>query len=159
MVSMKTTSVPYSDFLRGPSDVIPRLDDGDVVLERRDADNLVLTRHARFTARQEGMTLAARLLRDVVRDQAAMVAPILRRELPWMRWLPDAEQERCSEELIAELAAGADTGLFEPFTRTLDAWRSTAEAWSDPEVAKRLQGPFPGNGQRLRRPRAPRKKR
>lgn len=156
---MKTTTFPYSAFLRGPSGILPQLEEGDVLLERRDDENLVLTQYARFAARQEGMSLAARLLGDVVRDQAAMVIGLLRHELPWMHWLPESEQEQCSEELIAELAAGADTGVLEPFARTLDSWRSTAEVWSDPQLARRLQGPFAGDGEDLPRPRRSTKKR
>jgi hypothetical protein len=149
---MKTTTFPYSAFLRGPSDVLPQLEEGDVLLERRDDENLVLTRYARFAARQEGMTLAARLLGDAVRDRAEMVVGLLRQELPWIRWLPEAEQAQCAGELIGELAAGADTGVLEPFARALAAWRSTAEVWSDPDLARRLQGPFAGDGDEIPRP-------
>ncbi len=150
---MKTASYPYSAFLRGPSEVLPQLDEGDVLLERRDEENLVLTTFTRFAARQEGMTVAARLLGDVVRDQAQIMAGLFGRELPWLRWLPEKEHTQCVEELLGELVAGADTGVLEPFARALAAWRSTAEVWSNPELARRLQGPFPGDGEEITRPR------
>jgi hypothetical protein len=149
---MKTTTFPYSAFLRGPSDVLPQLNEGDVLLERRDEENLVLTSFGRFVARQEGMTFAAHLLGDVVRDQADLMAGLLGRELPWLRWLPAGEQKECVSELLGELAAGAETGVLEPFARALAAWRSTAEVWSDPELARRLQGPFKGDGEEIPRP-------
>jgi hypothetical protein len=152
MADVKITTFPYSAFLRGPSNVLPRLDDGDVLLERRDEENLVLTSFGRFIARQEGMTFAAHLLGDVVRDQTELVTGLLAKELPWLRWLPDGEQSECVNELLGELAAGAETGVLEPFARALSAWRSTAEVWSDPELARRLQGPFHGNGEKIRRP-------
>ena len=149
---MKTTAFAYSAFLRGPTDVLPQLDEGDVLLERRDDENLVLTRYGRFAARQEGMTFAARLLGDVVRDRSDLVVELLRQELPWMHWLPEAEQTQCAEELMAELAAGADTGMLDPFARSLTAWRSTAEVWSDPELARRLGSRFSGDGEEIPRP-------
>jgi len=149
---VKTTTFPYSAFLRGPSDVLPQLNEGDVLLERRDEENLVLTSFGRFVARQEGMTFAAHLLGDVVRDQADLMAGLLRRELPWLRWLPDDEQQECVNELLGELAAGAETGVLEPFAHALAAWRSTAEVWSDPELARRLQGAFEGDGDEIARP-------
>ncbi|MEV6348424.1 hypothetical protein [Actinoplanes sp. NPDC051851] len=39
-----------------------------------------------------------------------------------------------------------------PFARNLASWRSTAEAWSDPQLARELQGPFDGDGPTLDRP-------
>lgn len=149
---MTTKAFPYSTFLRGPTEVLPQLDEGDVLLERRDEENLVLTSFGRFAARQEGMTLAARLLGDVVRDQADMMARLFDVELPWMRWLPETDRKECIDELLGELVAGADTGVLEPFARALAAWRSTAEVWSDPGMARRLQGPFAGDGATIPRP-------
>lgn len=156
MAGMKTTTFPYSTFLRGPSAVLPQLNEGDILLERRDEENLVLTSFGRFVARQEGMTFAAHLLGDVVRDQANLMAGLLGRQLPWLRWLPEGDQQECVSELLGELAAGAETGVLEPFARALAAWRSTAEVWSDSELARRLQGPFDGDGEEI--PRPPRKR-
>lgn len=138
-----------------PSDILSRLEDGDVLLERRDAENLVLTRFERFAAREEGMMLAARLLGGVIRERAEMMVALVTHELPWIRWLPEADQAQCVEELMGELAAGAETGVLEPFARSMSAWRSTAEVWSDPALARRLQGPFEGDGEEI--PLPPRK--
>ena len=77
----------------------------------------------RFVAREEGMTFVAHLLGDVVKDQAELMANLLGRELPWLRWLPDSEQRECVDELLGELAAGAETGVLEPFAR---GWRRGA---------------------------------
>jgi hypothetical protein len=52
--SSQKNPFPYSDFLRGPNKVLPRLDEGDVLLERRDEENLVLTSFRRFASRQRG---------------------------------------------------------------------------------------------------------
>ena len=41
---MATRTYPYSAFLRGPSEVLGALEHAAVVLERRDAENLVLIR-------------------------------------------------------------------------------------------------------------------
>lgn len=149
---MTTKAFAYSTFLRGPTEVLPQLEECDVLLERRDEENLVLTSLGRFAARQEGMTLAARLLGGVVRDQADMIARLFDVELPWLRWLPEADRKACIDELLGELVAGADTGVLEPFARALAAWRSTAEVWSDPDMARRLRGPFTGDGKAIPRP-------
>jgi hypothetical protein len=66
--------------------------------------------------------------------------------VPWLHWLPDDERWSCINELVLELDAGAATGNLEPFARSLRAWRSTAEVWSDPELARRLSLGFGGDG-------------
>jgi hypothetical protein len=62
------------------------------------------------------------------------------------------ERPACVRELLADLVAGAETGLLVPFARNLASWRSTAEAWSDPRLARELQGPFDGDGPVIDRP-------
>jgi hypothetical protein len=84
---------------------------GDVLLERRAEENLVLTSFRQFTSRQEGMSFAARLVADVARNHPELLAPLLTEELPWIRWLPESDRARCAEDLLGKLVAGADTGV------------------------------------------------
>lgn len=130
------------------------LEDADVVLERRDAGALVLSVGERFAARQEGMAIAARMLHELVVADPARASEALAAALPWLRWLPDDEREACDGELLGELEAGAATGNLEPFSRAMRSWMSTAEAWSDPELARRLGSAFPGDGPEIARPRS-----
>lgn len=143
---------PYSAFLRGPSQVLPSLADADVILERRDEENLVLTRVERFEAVATGLRIAARSLAILARRHRDLAEEVLAEELPWLSWLPADERPNCVRELLADLVAGADTGLLTPFARNLASWRSTAEAWSDPRAARELQGPFDGDGPVIDRP-------
>lgn len=87
------------------------------------------------------MAILARRHRDVAEEALA-------EELPWLTWLKDEERPTC----VRELLAGADTGLLVPFARNLASWRSTAEAWSDPRLARDLHGPFDGDGPVIHRP-------
>jgi hypothetical protein len=148
-----TQTFPYSSFLRGPSQVLPSLADSDVVLERRDEENLVLMRAERFEATATGLRVAARSLAVLARRQLEYAEELLSEELPWLTWLPPVERHACVRELLADLVAGADTGHFTPFARNLASWRSTAEVWSDPMLARSLQGPFEGDGPTIERPR------
>ncbi len=143
---------PYSSFLRGPSQILPSLDNADVILERRDEENLVLMRAERFEAAAAGLRIAARSLALLARRQREFAEELLAEELPWLTWLPATERLTCVHELLADLVAGADTGLFTPFARNLASWRSTAEVWSDPKLARELQGPFEGDGPVMDRP-------
>ena len=149
---MTVQTFPYSAFLRGPSQVLPSLADADVILERRDEENLVLMRAERFEAAAAGLRIAARLLAMLARRQRDLAEELLAEELPWLTWLPATERLVCVRELLADLVAGADTGLLTPFARSLASWRSTAQAWSDPTLARRLQGPFEGDGPVIERP-------
>ncbi|MFG3617673.1 hypothetical protein [Nocardia sp. NPDC047654] len=56
--------------------------------------------------------------------------------------MPETGRTEAVTELLDQLIAGADTGLFIPFARDLIAWRSTAEIYAQPELARRLTGPF-----------------
>ncbi|MFI7638788.1 hypothetical protein [Nonomuraea sp. NPDC049400] len=149
---MTTKSFPYSAFLRGPSEVLPTLDNADVILERRDDENLILMRAERFEAGMASLRIAARALAIVARRNSALAEEVLAEELPWLTWLPDTERQECVRELLSHLIAGADTGELLPFGRSLASWRSTAVIWSDPRLAGELQGPFPGDGSEVPRP-------
>lgn len=73
-------------------------------------------------------------------------------ELPWLTWLPDAERQACIREVLGHLVAEADTGDRLPTARAIAAWHATAVVWSDPELARELQGPFAGDGPEVSRP-------
>lgn len=149
---MTVRRFPYSDFLRGPSKVLPALDNADVVLERRDDDDLVLSRAERFDATRSGMAVATRALIALVKHDRSLAENILTEQLPWLHWLPPDERDDCVKDLLAHLAAGAETDSLMPFARALAAWRSTAEVWSDPELAERLNTEFVGDGPTIERP-------
>ena len=149
---MSVKSFSYSAFLRGPSAVLPSLDNADVVLERRDEENLVLMREERFEASLAGVRLAARSLAVLARAHWDLAEEALAEELPWLHWLPESERAACVRELLGDLVAGAETGLLLPFARNVASWRATAEVWSDPQLARDLSGPFAGDGPALDRP-------
>jgi hypothetical protein len=149
---MATRTYPYSAFLRGPSEVLGALDHAHVVLERRDAENLVLIRSDRFSAGMSAMVAAAHVLRTLARRNPDLAAELLADEFTWMRWLPTDERTLCMADLLADLTAGADTGTLLPFAQTVAAWRSTAEVWADSDLASRLSGPFDGTGDEIPRP-------
>src|SRR5262245_17178655 len=114
---MSVETFPYSAFLRGPSQVLPSLANADVILERRDEENLVLMRAERFEATATGLRIAARSLAALARRQPEAAEDLLAEELPWLTWLPATERLACVRELLADLVAGADTALFTPFAR------------------------------------------
>jgi len=149
---MVNETYPYSTFLRSPSEVIAALETSDVELERRDAQNVVLIRSDRFAATRTGMAAAAHVLRMLARRDPDLAAELFEEEFAWMHWLPEAERHHCVADLLVNLDAGADTGSLVPFALAVAAWRSTAEVWSDPNLAQRLRGPLDGDGPVIQRP-------
>ncbi|WFE25732.1 hypothetical protein O7623_20460 [Solwaraspora sp. WMMD791] len=109
-------------------------------------------RAERFDAVAAGLRIAARSLALLARRQRGLAEELLAEELPWLTWLPPEERVVCVRELLADLVAGADTGLLTPFARNLASWRSTAEAWADPSLARDLQGPVDGDGPVIDKP-------
>ena len=150
---MKTAArFTYSAFLRGPSDILPALERGDVVLERRDGVDLVLSTTDRANATHDGLDVGAATLAQIAVDHPEVLANAFEARLPWMSWLPVADRRACIDELVGDLVAGVDLDNFARFTHDLNAWRNTAEVWSDPNLAARLQGEFIGDIGEVPRP-------
>lgn len=143
---MATKSFPFSTLINKQTSVFPALDDADVILERRGAEDLVLMRSERFQAMTNGLRLAARSLSIIARANRSLAEDVFAEELPWLKWLPAEARPECVAELLDHLLAGADTGLLVPFARALREWKSTAEIYSDPDLARRLRGPFETTG-------------
>ena len=143
---------PYSTFLRSPSHVLPDLDGGDVLLERRDEASIIVTRQERYDALRFGLEVSTRVFRSLVKVDPEQMVSAMTEEMPWLEWLPAHERRDCVSELLTNLGAGAETGTLEPFSRSVAEWRHTAEVWADPELAERLSSQLPGDGPVLERP-------
>ncbi|MBH0781516.1 hypothetical protein [Nocardia bovistercoris] len=139
---MTARAFPFSDLIRKQTAVFPALADADVVLERRDAENLVLSRAERFEAKDAAVRLLARTVAIIAKSNRGLAEDVFAQELPWLTWLPEEGRVEAVAELLDQLIAGAATGLFTPFARDLIAWQHTAEIHARPELAHRLAGPF-----------------
>ncbi|TLF60634.1 hypothetical protein [Nocardia cyriacigeorgica] len=135
-------SLPFSDLVRKQTSVFPLLEDADVLLERRDAENVVLMRNDRYTAMDGALRIAARSLSMVAKANREMAEEVFAEELPWLTWLPAEHRAEAVRELLDNLLAGADTGFYLPFMRELIAWKHTAEIWTDPSVVADLTRPL-----------------
>ncbi|GAA1021312.1 hypothetical protein Aple_060000 [Acrocarpospora pleiomorpha] len=139
-------SFPFSALARERNDVFPELEAADVLLERRDAENVWLVRDERYQAARNALLTLARSMTIVARANRALAEEALAEDLPWLTWLPENERPQCVRELLAHLLAGADTGELMPYARARRSWTSTALAWSNPEIARDLLDPFDGTG-------------
>ncbi|MFC5752593.1 hypothetical protein [Actinomadura rugatobispora] len=143
---MSTRTFPFSTLVRERGEVFTAVDNADVLLERRDAENVWLIRDERYQAAQDALLTLARSMAIVARANRELAEEALAQDLPWLTWLPEAEGPQCVRELLDHLVAGADTGELLPYARAKRSWKSTAIAWSDPETARALRRPLPGDG-------------
>jgi hypothetical protein len=52
----------------------------------------------------------------------------------WSKHLPEDDRRLFVDEVRTELRNSMATGNLEPYFQLIDAWRSTAEVWADPET-------------------------
>ncbi len=127
-------TVTFSEFLRGPNPITELAYSEDVVLTRRNDEDLVLSTVWRQNYREEATTVAAGALRSLARSHPALVASALADELPWLSWLPEDEEAECVKQMIIDLAAGASVKSYRAFFQHLTQWKHTAEIYADPEL-------------------------
>ena len=63
---------------------------------------------------------------------------------PWVRFLPKNDARAFLTELIETLHACADLGNVAALVPVINAWRDTAEIYSDPELLKAATAPLDG---------------
>lgn len=150
---MTTHELTWSAFLREPTLVEPLLAKGDVLLKRRDAEPLRLTRASGDEATRDALSTAARLLapgagevrgEDVERQVDA--------RLPWTRFLPNEDRRLFVTAFVREFEACADLGDFTSLGRLLIEWKNTASLHAE-GLAEILKRPIAKVGGRVPRPR------
>jgi len=136
----------WSDFLRDPKHVTDRLDAADVILRRRDADDVHLSSESRSQAESETVLLLSRLLFSMVNDAdfRGRVRDIA--VMPWQHFLSDADRSQFVEEFVETAAACADLGTLLPLSQLISEWRNTALVHADPALAQALRRTHPGDG-------------
>lgn len=153
---MITGEESWTTFLRAPNEVVSRLDQGDVILKRRDASALRLSLAARTSAESQGTELTARLLREALARAPSLGEVFLEaveRDHPWVRLLPPDARETFVREFLATLEACSSVASTAPLVEMLAAWKSTAEIYADPVLAAELMRPLPGTDIPVPRPR------
>jgi hypothetical protein len=134
-----TKTIPLSNLVQRPTEVASLAAEQDVILGRRNADDLYLSTRERHEREAEGLRITTVALASLAGSRPDLAGDALTASLPWMVWLPADQKVLCLQELLDDLRAGAATGELRPFFLNLAAWESTAVAWSDPELAHVLR--------------------
>lgn len=95
----------------------------------------------------------ARMLCSLAVSQPTALEAALNDAYPWVKFLPPDERELFVLELREQLLAVDSIDDFVPVDLLVGAWKATAEVHADPDLARRLAGPFEiTHGGRVPRP-------
>lgn len=131
---MSSTST-FSAFLRTPNEVIAQLEDGDVLLTRRDAEPLRLSKARSAEQEANTMSALAQLIAASLDGEALeRLVKNLAGPFPWIALLPLHATQAFVEEFLQTARACASAGRFDRLTIALAAWKATADAYADPSV-------------------------
>jgi len=138
--------VTFTDLLQRPTETVDKLKSSRRqalrVHRRGNEDDLVLTTASRSAQDDQLVTLAARLLRAVMRDPVVRsnhLLDLLPEVFPWLRFLPDGDRVEFTRELVAVWDASEDIDSPAPVLQLITEWRNTAHVYADPELLEVLR--------------------
>jgi hypothetical protein len=149
---MTTATASFTELLRSPNEVTGRVAGGDVIIRRRDAEDLVLTTVARDQARSISVEVVTRLLADALEDDVVRRHIAKRVALPWLRFLPVVEREAFYRELFECVIGSVELGTMAPVAQLLADWQATAAVHADPALAEHMRRPAVAEGAPVARP-------
>lgn len=125
-----TASATLSELLRHPNDVIDRLDDGDVVITRRGAAALRLSKDSDSRADREVVAAFAQLIGASVKDEdfGKHLVESLSDPYPWVEFLSPESRREFTNEFLRTARACASVGRFDRLSIVVASWRETAAA-------------------------------
>jgi hypothetical protein len=118
---------PYSVLRSSPRIILGHLVRGDVVLERRDEEELVLTTLSRYTSRAAILDVLACGLASVAAKDPVAGARVLQCGLPWLTVLSGPDRATAVMEMLDELEDGAKSGSWTEFIQVIIEWEEMAE--------------------------------
>lgn len=143
---MRVIERQFSELLRDPREVTGEVEDGDVLLRRRDEPDLRLSRADREAERAEAFGALARAFRNLAVHNPGILGDALADSFAWMEFLPVAERKRFVEEFARVVTAAAQIDNYDPLSQLIREWRVTAEIYAVPKLARRLRRPLQADG-------------
>ncbi len=125
---MDAGALTLSHFLRRSGEVLKRTDTEDVVLERRDGDDLLISTVARADAVRAGLDLLAEAVLEIMRDSTLSIAlaRAIGSSARWTSTLAPREREDLLRDVATAAAQSSSLGAAAPLMRSLERWRRTA---------------------------------
>jgi hypothetical protein len=121
---MSTRERTLSEFLQHSGRILPELAAGQVLLRRRDGEDLVVMTRGQY----EAVATVLRTLAGAVNGSPDAAEGVL----PWLAFLSAADREACLRELGQVAAAALATGQLGHLRDALYAWEATGlAAWDE----------------------------
>jgi len=117
----------FTELLRHPNEVVAKTDDGAVRITRRDASDLVLVRAGDYDAQFEGVALASRIMRAVLRHNGDM-AKAIEELFAWTKLLSPRGNAEFAAEIERLIWSATELGSYCELLNEYRSWRGTAEA-------------------------------
>lgn len=144
----------WSDFLREPKTVTEEVEHADIVLRRRDGENLYLVTEQRQAAVQATFAIVSRMLASIASDASMRRKLAIQPTMPWLTFLPIEDRSQFAQEFIDTAVASAELGTLQPLSMLIAEWRNTALIHADPVLAAALGRSHPGTNDAVQRPAA-----
>ena len=109
----------FSDLLRHPKEVTGDVEDGDVLLRRRDEPDLRLSRADREVERAEAFSALTRTFRNLAVHNRTVLDGALADAFPWLEFLPARDRRLFSDEFSRVVTAAADLDNYAPLGQLL----------------------------------------
>src|SRR5436305_816554 len=133
---MRVIERPFSDLLRRPKEVADDVEEGDVLLRRRDEPDLRLTLAEREAHRADTFAAIGRTLRSLALHNAVALSEALGEAFAWLELLPAGDRLQFIDEFSRVVTAAGAVDNYEPLSQLVYEWRSTAEIHADPKLAR-----------------------
>jgi hypothetical protein len=135
-----TETMTLSTFVQRPTKALVPLDGGDdVLLTRRDGEDLRMQRECDVREREvtvlQAVNVACRVLEH---DEEAAISAVVR-EFAWASILSPSEANEFAVDYLAALRVSASLGNYSHVSTVVQAWKSSAEIKSDPELLARIE--------------------
>lgn len=140
----------FSELLQRPNDTVARMEDSTrkgMHLHRRDGEDLYLTTAERAAAVTEVVGSHTKIFVALMKTDPHAVDTLTRvfpEAFPWVRWLPAEAVREFLVEYVETARAAAELDTVAPLAPVIASWKATAEAYSDPDLYKRLTAPSNG---------------
>ena len=124
-------TVQSSELSRNSASVFKAVDQGPVIITRRDGETLILTKESDLADQREGLELAAHLVAASLAPNDVPFVDRLRGPFPWVEFFSPSDREAFAQEIVDVARACATMSRFDRLLVTVGAWHSTAQAIAD----------------------------
>jgi len=123
-----------SEFVQRPTQVIARLEEGDVLLARREGEDLILRRATDARLDYQIVAGALHMMGELLRERnpTNAAANYVVKAFPWLGLLPEGSSDRFAEDFTRLALAGASIENFTRLRTLISSWEDTAEIYSNP---------------------------